>query len=135
MNQTQPSGSPQLGVERSETHSPPGREGLRGKGAPSQRPCRTLDSARGPCAAGQPPFRNVVCAQRPPGAAWTQHLPDTDRQVLSTSLQTESRQLTSCSQDSNPVPVASLPVHSTPPTEGPMGPASSQRPSHTQAPT
>lgn len=59
VNQTQPSGSPQLGVGEVGNPQPSWQGGLRGKGSPSQGPCRTLDSARCPCAAGQPPFENL----------------------------------------------------------------------------
>lgn len=140
VNQTQPSGSSQLGVGEVRNPQPSWQGGLRGKGSPSQGPCRTLDRApAGPWTApsvhAQPPFRKLVSAQRPPRAAWTQPLPNTDWRVLSTRLQTKSRQLTSCSQDSNPAPVAGLCVRFTSPTEGPMGPVSSQCPSHTRAPT
>lgn len=133
MNQTQPSGSPTAGGGgRSETHragraprervSKPGplqdpwTEPLQD---PGQRPC--------PCAAGQPPSKTCERPAFPPRAAWTQPLPNTDWWVPSTRLQTKRRQLTSCSQDSNPAPVAGLCMFHVP-TEGPMGPVSSQCP-------
>lgn len=105
------------------------------KGAPSQRPCRTLDSAAVRVQQDSPLSETLRVPSVPLGLCGLSASPTLTGRSCRHVCRQRAASSRAAVQDSNPAPVAGLRVHSTSPTAGPMGPASSQHPSHTQAPT